>query len=437
VLLMDRRADKHVKRPEWMGFLGESFQTNKPYDQLVREILSADGSDPKTRRAARFVLDRDGEPHLLTRDISRLFLGMNLQCAQCHDHPLVNAYKQDHYYGIFAFLNRSYLYVDKAAKLSILAEKGEGDVSFQSVFVAKVTKKTGPRLPDGKEIEEPKFDKGKEYAAPIKPGQRGIPKFSRRAQLGQKLTSPDNARFARSAVNRIWSMYLGRGLVHPIEFDHPANPPSHPELLALLTDEFVRHKYDLRWLTREILLSQTYQKSSALPAGATAPDPARFAVANVRPLSPEQFAWSLLQATGQLALERKAAGPKGTEAALQAKLGPQIATFAKLFGSQPGEPASGDDFQATLDQTLFLRNGGVVRAWLAPNGGNLTGRLTAIKDAGAFADELYLAVYARRPTGDEQKMLAGYLERHAADRAAAVPELAWALLSAAEFRFNH
>src|SRR5262245_27425111 len=82
VLLMDRRPDKHVPRAQWQEFLRTAFAANKPYDQLVREILSAAGSDPKTRPAAKFFLDRDGETHLLTRDISRLFLGMNLQCAQ-------------------------------------------------------------------------------------------------------------------------------------------------------------------------------------------------------------------------------------------------------------------------------------------------------------------------------------------------------------------
>jgi hypothetical protein len=437
VLLMDRRPDKHVKRADWMAFLRESFQANKPYDQLVREILSADGSDPKTRAAARFFLDRDGEPHVLTKDISRLFLGMNLQCAQCHDHPLVNAYKQDHYYGVYAFLSRSYLYADKAKKLSVFAEKGEGDVSFSSVFMAKVTKKTGPRLPEGGELQEPKFEKGQEYVSAVKQGERGVPKYSRRAQLAEKLINAENVRFARSAVNRIWALYLGRGLVHPIEFDHEGNPPSHAELLKLLTDEFVAHKHDLRWLTREILLSETYQRSSVAAAGAPAADPSWFVVGMVRPLSPEQFAWSLLQATGQLDLERKAQGAKATEAALQAKFAPQIATFANLFGGTPGDPSSAQDFEATLDQTLFLRNGGVVRTWLTPNGSNLVGRLVPIKESAAFADELYLSVLARRPAADEQKLIADFLERHTADRAAALPELAWALLSSAEFRFNH
>ena len=205
VLLMDRRPDKHVKRPEWRDFLHKSFAENKPYDQFVREILSSDGTDPKTRPAAKFYLDRDGEPNVLTKDISRLFLGMNLHCAQCHDHPLVDAYKQDHYYGVLAFLNRSYVFADKGTKVSVYAEKGEGDVSFQSVFVAKVTKSTGPRLPDGKEVQEPKFEKGQEYVKPVPKGERGIPKFSRRAQLGEQLTSKDNPRFARATVNRFWS----------------------------------------------------------------------------------------------------------------------------------------------------------------------------------------------------------------------------------------
>src|SRR5262249_17793001 len=90
VLLMERRPDQQVPRAQWQEFLRPSFAANKPGDELVRDILSADGSDPKTRPAAKFVLDRDAEPVTVTRDISRLFLGMNLTCAQCHDHPVVD-----------------------------------------------------------------------------------------------------------------------------------------------------------------------------------------------------------------------------------------------------------------------------------------------------------------------------------------------------------
>ena len=153
-----------------------------------------------------------------------------------------------------AFLNRSFVYTDKGSKISIYAEKGEGEVSFQSVFKAKVTKNTGPRVPDGKPVDEPKFDKGQEYVVPFKPGDRPQPKFSRRAQLAKEITGPGNARFPRAAVNRLWSFYLGRGIVHPIEFDHPDNPPSHPELLKALAEDFSQRKFDVKSLTREIVL---------------------------------------------------------------------------------------------------------------------------------------------------------------------------------------
>ena len=435
-LLMDRRPDKHVKRPEWREFLQTSFAANKPYDQFVREILSADGSDPKKRAPAKFFLDRDGEPNLLTKDISRLFLGMNLHCAQCHDHPLVEAYKQDHYYGVLAFLNRSYVFTDKATKLAVYAEKAEGDVTFQSVFVPKVTKNTLPRIPNGNELPEPKFDKGQEYVAPVPKGGRGIPKYSRRAQLAEQLTSKDNPRFARAAVNRFWFFLMGRGIVEPVEYDHPANPPSHPELLQMLTDDFIASKYDVKALVRAIVLTDAYQRSSEMPRGKDA-DPKTFAVAPLKSLTPEQFAWSLLQATGMIAAEKKAQGVKANDAAVYAKLAAQAAPVVTLFASQPGEPAFGQDFEATLDQTLFLANGNTLRDWLTARPGSLSARLSTFKDASAVADELYLSVLTRQPTPAERQEVVDYLGRRGADRAAAQQDLAWALMTSAEFRFNH
>lgn len=435
VLLMDRRPDKHVKRPEWREFLQTSFAANKPYDQFVREMLTADGSDPKTRPAAKFYLDRDGEPNVLTKDITRLFLGMNLHCAQCHDHPLVDAYKQDHYYGVMAFLNRSYLYAPKGTKVSIYAEKAEGDVTFQSVFVPKVTKNTGPRLPDGKEVKEPKFDKGQEYVAPVPKGERGIPKFSRRAQLAEQITGKENSRFPRATANRIWSFLMGRGIIEPVEYDHPANPPSHPELLQMLSDEFVASKHDMKALIRAIVLSETYQRSSEAPKGKDA-DPKTFAVAALKPMTPEQFSFSLVQATGLIAAERKAQ-PKATEAAVYAKAAGQAAPIINLFGSQAGDPAFNQDFEATLDQTLFLTNGPMLRDWLAVRPGSLIDRVNAQKDAGLVAEELYLSVLSRMPSAEERKEVADYLARRNADRLPALQDLAWALVTSAEFRFVH
>ncbi len=436
VLWMERRPDKYVPDAQWQEFLRAAFAANKPYDQLVREVLSADGSDPATRPAARFYLDRLGEPHLITRDVSRLFLGMNLQCAQCHDHPLVNAYKQDHYYGLYAFFSRSYLYNDPAKKQAVLAEKAEGDVSYQSVFAPKVTKKTGPRLPDGPPVPEPALPKDKAYrVAPVQ-NRPGIPRFSRRAALPGLLASAANEHFRRAAANRFWALLIGRGLVDPVDFDHADNPPSHPQLLDLLAGEFARSQFNVKMLLRELALSRTYQRSSRMPAGRPLPPENRFALAPLRPLSPEQLAWSAMQATGVVASERQALGAKATETILAARLGKNLSPFAKIFGGRPGDPAD-LGFQATLDQTLFLRNGTLVRSWLAPRPGSLTQRLLQIKDGGAVADELFLSVLTRRPSAAERAEVQQLLAQHPADRGAALQELTWALLASAEFRFNH
>jgi hypothetical protein len=434
-MLMERRPDKHVPRAAWQDYLRTSFAANKPWDALVREILSADGTDPKTRPAAKFALDRDGEPNLITRDVSRLFLGMNLQCAQCHDHPLVESYKQDHYYGVFAFLGRTSLFLDKA-KVAVLAEKAEGETTYQSVFdPKKETKKTAPVVPGGKPITEPVLEKGKEYEVAPANGVRPVPKFSRRAQLAAQVATADNVRFRHNIANRLWALMLGRGLVHPLDLDHPANPPSHPELLTLLADEMAATKFDVRHFLREIALSKTYQRSSEPPAGVKDVSPKSLTVAHLKPLSPEQLAWALMQATGLTDAERKALGKNATESALHARLAGNVAPIVATFGGKAGQAEGG--FEATLDQALFLSNGNLVRGWLAPRSGSLTDRLGQLKEADAVAEELYLSVLTRLPADDERKEVADYLKGRAADRAAALQELTWALLASAEFRFNH
>src|SRR5262249_35876351 len=185
-----------------------------------------------------------------------------------HDHPLVADYKQDFYYGLFAFLNRSYLANDTKLRTTVLAEKAEGEVSFQSVFdPAKVTKTTGPRVPGRPAVKEPKLARGEEYVVKPVGRQRGVPRFSRRALLGAELARADNVAFKRNFANRVWAVLRGRGLFHPLDMDHSANPPSHPEVLDLLADEAAAHKFDIRWLLREIALSNTYQRASAPPPG--------------------------------------------------------------------------------------------------------------------------------------------------------------------------
>src|SRR5262249_44921391 len=158
-------------------------------------------------------------------------------------------------------VNRSYVFRDPKSRTMVFAERAEGEVSFQSVFdPAKVTKSTGPRVPGRPAVKEPKLAKGTEYQVKPAKNVRGVPRFSRRTLLATPPARPANPAFKRNFATRIWALMTGRGLVSPLDMDHSGNPPSHPELLALLADEAAAHKFDVRWLLREIALSKTYQR---------------------------------------------------------------------------------------------------------------------------------------------------------------------------------
>jgi hypothetical protein len=215
--------------------------------------------------------------------------------------------------------------------------------------------------------------------------------------------------------------------------DHAANPPSHPELLTLLADEFAAGNFQVRPFLRELALTKTYQRSSAPPGGKPV-SPDRFAAAAVKPLSPEQLAWSLMQATGLIEVERRALGAEVNEKALRAKLEGNVAAVVAAFAVPPGQP---ETFQATLDQALFLTNGARLRRWIAPTPGNLTDRLARLPEPGAVAEELFLSVLTRLPTEDERQDVTVYLKARPTDRTAALEELVWALITSTEFRFNH
>ncbi len=295
-MLMERRPDKHIKAEEWENYLRQSFAENKPWDQLVREILTADGSDPKTRPAAKFFLDRELKIDDVTRDVGRIFLGRDLQCAQCHDHPLIGDYLQRHYYGLSAFLHRASLFTDPKTKQASIGEKAEGLVKFTSVFTNE-SGETPPRLLDRPAIPDPAVAGDPYHIKPDKK-QRGVPIYSRRLKLADEMLDPSNTAFRQNIANRMWAMMMGRGFVEPVDMWHAANPPSHPELLKLLADSLHEHGYDLRFLLRELALTNTYQRSSRCPQGAEGVNEDRFAVALLKPLSPEQLAWSMMQATG-------------------------------------------------------------------------------------------------------------------------------------------
>ena len=437
VALMERRPAIRVKQDEWEQYLRESFAANKPWDALVREILSADGADPALRPAARFYLDRDGEANVVARDVGRLLLGRDMQCAQCHDHPLVEHYLQADYFGLIAFFNRSFIFTPKDNKQPpVIAEKGEGDVSFKSVFVDGSTDQPArPHLPGEKELLEPQFVKGQEYVVAPAQDVKPVPKYSRRSFLPELLTRKDNAAFRRNIANRLWALMMGRGLFNPLDMDHPENPPSHPALLDQLAEQIAAMNFDVKAFLREVALSQTYQRASALPPGVENVPADSYAVARLKPLTAEQLALAALQATGMTDVYRASLGPNLNEPALYAKLAGNLGPFVSTFAGQAGQPEQ--DFQATLEQILFLSNGGVLRSWIAPQGGNLAGRLGPVKELPAVAEELFLSILTRRPAAEEAAELTASLEARAQDRPAALQEWIWGLVTSDEFRFNH
>ncbi|MFN4261260.1 MAG: DUF1549 and DUF1553 domain-containing protein [Gemmataceae bacterium] len=439
VMFMERLGD----HPEWTKYLRQSFEQNKPWDQMAREILRADAQDEANRGAAFFYakrLENFGQNPVdypaLTRDVGRLFLGKDLQCAQCHDHLFIDEYTQDDFQGLFAFFQNTML-VD-AAKPAIGEKLMAQKLDYMSVF-KKVPKQTGPRLPGNQEVEIPNFAKGEEYLEPPDRKTRfpGIPRFSPLASLAEQLPTAANADFSRNMVNRLWFILMGRGLVDPLDLFHSDNPPSHPELLDVLAKEFVAHRFDMKWLLRELALTETYQRSSLLPEGsAKPPAPESFLTAHEKRLSAEQLLWSMLQATGTLdsvlGPERNlTADPKDWPAAYTTLL----AKFHKAFANPPREPE--DTFAPSLKAALFVLNDNTVIGWLAPKSGNLVDRLLKMEAADQLADELYINILSRYPTAAEKAEVADYLGTRPERRPEAVGQLVWALLASTEFSVNH
>lgn len=418
IMLMERLGD----HADWFAYLKTAFHENRPWDRMAQDILRGNPTDAKAKGASFFLAKRLGNYGQnpvdypgLTRDIGRLFLGKNLQCAECHDHLFIDDYKQKDFQGLFAFVRNAYL-ID--AKTAAVGERPTTEkVSFMSVF-KKQPKTTGPALPGGREFDPPMLKKGEEYTVKPDPKTRapGELKFSPLAILADELPRKSNMDFARNGANRVWFLLLGRGLVHPLDLHHKANPPSHPELLDRLATEFADHGFDIRWLLREIALSQPYQRSSRLPDGVRKIAPASFRTALEKRLSAEQVFTSIQQGLGVKA-----------DAALLAK-------FREAFGNGPREPE--DEVSPSLKGALFVLNDPTVLGWLQPQSGNLIDRLAKLADD-QVADELYLAVLTRRPDVQERAEVAAYLKRHAAARPAAIGRLAWALLASTEFGVNH
>jgi hypothetical protein len=262
VMLMERRPNTHVSQEEWQAWLLKSVRDNKPWNVLAQEIMTADGDVPENRAAARFYLDRNSEPHVITRDLGRIFFGRDMQCNQCHDSPLVSDYLQRDYHGLLAIASTGYAVTKKVADkdVTVLGERSGSDLTFESVFDKGNAHRTGARLPSGVSIVEPFLYPGEEYEIAPADGVRSVPKFSRRAALAEQATNGSNRAFNENIANRLWAFMLGRGLVHPLDMMHPENPCASPSLLKELGERLAAMNFDMRVFLREIALSDVYQR---------------------------------------------------------------------------------------------------------------------------------------------------------------------------------
>lgn len=414
-------------------YLLRAFAENRTWDRVFRDVVAPDPADSGPKSAAEFLRVRLKDTDKLTNDVSTTFFGVNVSCAKCHDHPLVHDWKQDHFYGMKSFFDRTF---DNGG---FLAERGYGVVRFKTVKgqerQAKLMFLTGAVVddPGAKEpaAAEAKKEKDRLEAAKKTRKPAAAPAFSARARLVELALRPGQRDFfARSIVNRVWRRLYGFGLVNPVDQMHAENSPSHPELLQWLARDTAEHGYDLRRLVRGLVLSRAYARSSRWEGAGPTPPPALFAVARLRPLTPMQLAASLRLAAADP--EALGAGrPEEVEKRIE-NLENGARDLARSF-EQPG-----DDFQVGVGEALFFSNGDRVQKDLLGEGGDrLVGRLKQMKDPTQVVDAAVRAVLSRPPTAEETRLLGDYLQRRADRPVEGCRQLVWALLTDSEFRFNY
>lgn len=414
------------------AWLRRQFEGNVPYDQWVRALLKAEGNSVDDGPPMYFNQYRN-QPEDANEAITQTFLGVQLQCARCHDHPFEPWTQQD-FYGMAAFLAR--LQIVTVGKQETLlkfavAEKSSGDLLFSGLAKDQQPGRQGepvkprfllgdplaePPLPEG--FKEVKFEDNKPVTPPL---------FSRKNQLADWITRADNPFFARAITNRIWAQYFGRGLIHPVDNMSPSNKPSHPELLDALTRELVAHQFDLKWYMRELTNSQAYQVSSHDTSADSLP--ATYATGRVRPLTAEELLDSWRAAAWYDVSERNANPPPN-----RSRFHPIDRGYMLQFFGTPNNGAG--DFQGGLQEHLFLNNGPLSTLIVAGKGSLMEWLNVPETPIEQRIERLYLSTLTRRPTAEESAKLIELvaLENGKSNRWA---DVLWALMTCSEFRFNH
>ncbi|HZT28918.1 MAG TPA: DUF1553 domain-containing protein [Bryobacteraceae bacterium] len=410
--------------PKWSQkyweWIRHNIETNRPYDEVARERLSAEGYGAASRHFLPYNLI--GPPGDVMAEEVRVFFGRRLDCAQCHNHPYEN-WSQDQFWGMAAFFSRMFkmgpVVFDHPTNMDLSSKDVDGKIQLLHPRTkAPVT----PALLDG---TRPQL----------------APDANPRQALARWMTAQPY--FAEAAVNRIWGLFFGRGIVEPVDDFRSTNPPTHPELLAALAKDFREHGCDLRRLMKTIVMSRTYQLSWQ-PNATNREDVVNYSHALERPLDAEVLLDALVQVTGvpetfsTAVTDGSSVGqaPAGTRAINLKDPDMYFSRFLELYGRPNRGAIPERTGKPNLGQALHMLAGATYMNRLSGKNSRLARLLEAGAPDAKIFEEFYLAALSRFPTRDETQELEGILAKRG-DREAGLREFVWALISSREFAENH
>lgn len=405
---------------EYWEWIRSNIATNRPYDEIARERISAQGYSPATRHFLPY--NQIGPPADVMAEEIRVFMGRRLDCAQCHNHPYEN-WSQDQFWGMAAFFSRMFkigpTVIDHPTNMDLSSKDVGGSIQLLHPRTKAVVK---PALLDN---------------ATLSIAPDGNP----RKELARWMTS--HPYFAEAAVNRIWGHFFARGIVDPVDDFRSTNPPTHPELLAALAEDFRSHGYNLRRLMKTIVSSRTYQLSQR-PTSTNRDDVTNYSRSLPRGLDAEVLLDAVASTTGipetftTAVTDGAAVGqaPAGTRAIQLRDPDTFFSRFLELYGRVNRGAIPERDAKPNLGQALHILAGAsYVDRLKAPNG-----RLARLLQSGApdekIFEEFYLAALGRAPAAAEVQELKTILAQRG-DREAGLGEFVWALVSSREFAENH
>lgn len=392
----------------YQAWLKETFLANMPLDEFARKLVTATGQN-YTDGPSNFWGNYDviSRPDEVAPQASQLFLGVRMQCAQCHNHPF-ERWTQDDFYSLAAVFGQV---------------KGRGTKKTQEFELYLDPKAT---------VENPLTQKVMEPHALDSPVFTAAPTEDVRVKFADWLTSPQNPYFARAMVNRVWKQFMGRGLVEPVDDMRATNPATHPELLDALARELINRKFDQKQVIRLILTSRAYQASSQ-PDPANVADRKYYSRAYPKRMAAEVYFDAVCQITGK---PETFTGWPEAKRAVQLPENRFPSYFLDVFGRPNRLVICDREEEGTISQALNLINGKEIQSRVADKGGTLAKLLASGKPDDAILDELFLGTFSRFPKPEERSRLARQMST-APNREEALQDVLWAMLSAREFQFNH